>query len=126
MTDDHATGDGDGTIRALIIEPGRQPRHTRIGNTLDTLQRLVGGWVEPVGFDDGTVCWVNEEGKMHPGWVPNRALRVGVDGTFPSREGRVVDVVAGTMVLTGMDADTGMNTGLTGRAADMYARLFAL
>lgn len=33
--------------------------------TLEELQRYVGGYVEVLELSDGTLMWLNEEGKLH-------------------------------------------------------------
>lgn len=114
------------TIDALIVEPGRQPRRARIADTLETLQHLVDGYIEPIGLGHGVTGYVNEEGKIREDMRPNRILRIGDDGAWPSRTGRPRDIIMGTLVITGFNPGTGRNTSLTDEQADRYARIFAL
>ena len=51
-------------MRVIIKEPNEDARIEDIENTLDELQRIVGGYIEviPLTFDDIIIC--NEEGKL--------------------------------------------------------------
>ena len=51
-------------MRVIIKEPNDDARIEDIENTLDELQRIVGGYIEviPLTFDDIIIC--NEEGKL--------------------------------------------------------------
>jgi Domain of unknown function (DUF3846) len=57
-------------MRAIIINPkDRTITATDIGGSLNTLQQIVGGMIEPVsqGLDERHHCYVNEEGLLdHP------------------------------------------------------------
>ena len=54
----------DKAIRVLIKEPGKDAEQRLIIPTLDTLQSIVGGWIEFVRFDENTSIICNEEGKI--------------------------------------------------------------
>ena len=50
-------------ITVLKVEPGKVPETVTIPNTLDAMQRVVGGFLEIIQLND--VCLVcNEEGKL--------------------------------------------------------------
>lgn len=51
-------------ISVAIKEPGRVPRHVAISNTLENLQRTVGGYIETVTIAEGLVLIVDEEGRI--------------------------------------------------------------
>ena len=52
-------------MTAIIKRPG-QPAFTReIENSLQSLQKLVGGYIETVSLPRGICMIVNEEGKVH-------------------------------------------------------------
>ena len=54
-------------IKVLIKNPGRPARMVEIDNTLETLQGLVGGYIEvvlPERNNEGILMIVNEEGKL--------------------------------------------------------------
>ena len=81
-------------IKVIRKEPGeRVGRITYIPNTLEDLQRAVGGYIEVLGISDTTVLICNEEGKIK-GLPPN--IRVGY-----TRQ----DVVVGTVIIAGAGGD---------------------
>jgi hypothetical protein len=54
-------------MRAIIINPeDRTISETDIDGSLETLQHIVGGLIEPVcqGLDEHHYCYVNEEGLL--------------------------------------------------------------
>ncbi len=62
------------TIRVLLIEPGEHPRLVEKEHTLESLQALVGGYIEAVyPWEDPVALVCNEEGKLN-GCTSNRML----------------------------------------------------
>jgi len=62
------------TIRVLLLEPDQVARTVEIPNTLEDMQKLVDGSIEPFYPFEEEVCIVcNEEGKIN-GMLPNRAV----------------------------------------------------
>lgn len=57
-------------MRVILKEPGKSAEARDIENNLETLQSLVGGWIEHVPFIDGVGLIINEEGKLR-GMQPN-------------------------------------------------------
>lgn len=51
-------------ISVAIKEPGKVPRHVAISNTLENLQRTVGGHIETVTIGEYLVLIVDEEGRI--------------------------------------------------------------
>ena len=60
-------------IKVLKIEVGEPPEIKEIPNELSGLQHEVGGLIECVYLDDGSIAVCNEEGKLN-GMEPNRRL----------------------------------------------------
>lgn len=58
-------------VRVVIIQPGEVPIEATIPNTLKSFQEQVGGMIEYVGQEDGSLVVVNEEGKLMD-FEPNR------------------------------------------------------
>lgn len=84
-------------MRAIIAEPGKPARVEDIGNDLETLQTLVGGYIETVRLPlEGAVVIVNEEGKLM-GLKENRTL-VNLDRSR-------VETLVGTIVIVGDDGE---------------------
>ena len=51
-------------IRVIIKEPGKPAEQREIENNLETLQELVGGYIEDVNIGSNILVIVNEEGKL--------------------------------------------------------------
>lgn len=51
-------------IKVLIKDPGKAPREFDIENTLETLQHIVGGYIETVTLASDLVIICNEEGRL--------------------------------------------------------------
>ncbi len=79
-------------MRAIVKEPGKEPIEVLIENKLETFQRLVGGYIQPVTIDEGVVLLCNEEGKLH-GLEPNFFL------------GAIGDLIVGPVVIVGAQGD---------------------
>lgn len=62
-------------MKIIIVKPFTQPYTANIKGDLESMQRIVGGYIEAVyPFDDPDVALVcNEEGKLE-GLTPNRFL----------------------------------------------------
>ena len=79
-------------MTVLIVEPGKTPRTAEIDGSLESMQAVVGGYIQAVyPFDDEIALICNEEGKiMH---LPfNRPL-------YLPETGVVYDIVAGTFFM---------------------------
>lgn len=61
------------TIKVLMVEPMKEPYPAEVENTLEGLQRAVGGYIETVYLEDCAVLVCNEEGKLL-GLPGNRSL----------------------------------------------------
>ena len=59
-------------MKVLVVEPHKKPYEKDVEHTLESLQGIVGGLIEPIYFDDSAII-VNEEGKIN-GLPFNRAL----------------------------------------------------
>ena len=84
-------------IRVLVVAPGEKSVAKEIPNTLESLQKEVGGNIEVIyPFNDpvGIVC--NEEGKFL-GLPLNRALR--------DEAGEIYDIIAGTFLVVGLERE---------------------
>lgn len=77
-------------IGVIIKEPGRVPRHVNISNTLENLQKTVGGYIETVTLCSDLVVICDEEGRIKG--KPHCCNICGVD-------------FCGTVILAGVDGD---------------------
>ena len=52
-------------ISVLIKEPGKNPRHVNVSDSLANLQKTVGGYIETVTLANDCVVICNEEGRIN-------------------------------------------------------------
>ena len=106
--------DDPGKILVVVVEPGKKPRIEEIDSGLESLQGMVGGYIQAVyPYDDPVALICNEEAKFE-GLPLNRALR--------DEDGEVYDIVAGTFLIAGLTED---NFGsLSGDLALKYSHQF--
>ena len=103
-------------MRILVIEPNRRPRPAEIDGSLESMQALVGGLIQPVyPYDDPVALVCNEEGKI-TGLPANRALKD--DG------GQIYDIVAGTFFICGFSPSGDDFGDLSPELADKYSGIF--
>lgn len=79
-------------MKVLVIEPHKKPYTQEVKHTLENLQGIVGGLIEPIYLDD-VVIVVNEEGKII-GLPFNRALR--------DEKSKILDLLFGTFFICGL------------------------
>lgn len=60
-------------IKVLMLKTGQLPQVKEIDNTLEAMQKIVGGYIESVSLEKDVDLIVNEEGKYN-GCKPNRLL----------------------------------------------------
>ena len=101
-------------ITVVLAEPGKKAKVTEIENTLENLQKIVGGYIECIyPFEDNVGIICNEEGKLI-GLEPNRVLR--------DDNGKAVDIIFGTFIITGLTEDD--FGSLTDEQAEYYLEMF--
>lgn len=71
--DESLTQKPDNLMRIVYVEPHRSPYISEIEHSLEAEQKAVGGLIEILGNDDGTLIVTNEESKFH-GMEGNRYL----------------------------------------------------
>lgn len=101
-------------IKVVMIQPGEIAKVTEIGNTLEELQRAVGGYIEAFYPFEEEVCIVcNDEGKFN-GMAPNRAVY---------GEGKkIMDIIFGPFFICDC---SGENFGsLSKEQLEKYSKLF--
>ena len=104
-------------MNVLMIEPGKAPYVTDIGNDLHSMQQAVGGYIQAVyPYEEAVVLICNEEGKLL-GLPLNRALR--------DENGEIYDAIAGTFFICGAPADSENFASLTDEQVDYWLKRFA-
>ncbi len=58
-------------IEVMVFEPGKPGELKEIEDSLESMQKVVGGYIEQVTLAPRLACICNEEGKLH-GLPPNR------------------------------------------------------
>ena len=101
-------------IQVLYVEPGRKARITTIKNDLESLQKMVGGYIEAVyPYEDPVAIVCNEEGKLS-GMELNRALR--------DDAGTIYDILTGPFLVVGLGEED--FTSLSKAHQQKYQKLF--
>ena len=101
-------------MNVLMVEPGKAPYETQIGDDLQSMQALVGGYIQAVyPFEQPVALVCNEHGKRD-GLPFNRALR--------DSDGDVYDIVAGNFFIAGLGQSE--FTDLPHELAEQFAERF--
>ena len=78
-------------MNVLMVEPGKAPYKTQIGDDLQSMQAVVGGYIQAVyPYEEPVALICNEDGKLD-GLPLNRALR--------DADGDIYDIVAGNFFI---------------------------
>ena len=81
-------------MNVLMVEPGKAPYETQIGDDLQSMQAVVGGYIQAVHpYEEPVALICNEDGKLD-GLPLNRALR--------DSDGDIYDIVAGNFFIVGL------------------------
>ena len=101
-------------MNVLMVEPGKAPYETQIGDDLQSMQAVVGGYIQAVyPFEQPVALVCCESGKLD-GLPLNRALR--------DPDGDIYDIIAGKFFIVGL----GQNdfTDLPHKLAERFAEQF--
>ena len=101
-------------MNVLMVEPGKAPYEMQIGDDLQSMQALVGGYIQAVyPYEEPVALIANESGKLD-GLSLNRALR--------DADGDIYDIVAGSFFIVGLgESDF---TDLPHELAEQFAEQF--
>lgn len=101
-------------MKVLLVKPKKKPEVVEIEDTLESLQKMVGGYIEVTyPFNDSVGLIMNEEGKLL-GLPPNRALK--------DSNGCTYDIIAGDFLVTGLTEE---NFGsLSDELIEKYTKFF--
>lgn len=99
----------------VVVVPVTGDIHTTTTNSadesLDTLQRIVGGYIEVFDTADGNCAVINEEGKLHGLPLNSRATHALKGNLFSG------DYISGDLALIGPPTDDGESTSANLEAA---------
>lgn len=82
----------DEKIKVLVCEVGKNAYEKEIINTLDELQNLVKGLIEPFDLDENLTIICNEEGKIN-GLPLNRSIK--------DEDEKIYEIIAGDFIIVG-------------------------
>ena len=101
-------------MKVLMVEPGKAPYETQIGDDLRSMQAVVGGYIQAVyPFEQPVALVCCESGKLD-GLPLNRALH--------DANGDIYDIIAGTFFIAGLgESDF---TDLSHELAERFAEKF--
>ena len=101
-------------MNVLMVEPGKAPYEMQIGSDLQSMQALVGGYIQAVyPFEQSVALVCCESGKLD-GLPLNRTLR--------DADGDIYDIVAGNFFIVGLgESDF---TDLPHELAERFAEQF--
>lgn len=106
----------ENTRKVLLVEPQKHPRVVEIDTSLEALQKLVGGYIEPIyPFDDEVALICNEEGKIN-GLPLNRGLY--------DEDGEIYEIIAGNFFIIGAPEDAEDFTSLSQEQIEKFTKLF--
>lgn len=109
--------DAPNRIQILLIEPGKYPKTMEINDSLESMQSLVGGYIEEYcPFDDDVAIVCNDEGKIN-GLPLNRAI-------YDSQTNELLDIIAGNFFLVGTPTDSDSFQSLTQEQQMKYSKMF--
>ena len=111
----------DYLIEVLLVEPGKYPKVIEISDDLETMQSVVGGYIEEyMPFDDEVAIVCNEEGKMN-GEALNRAIYA---KTNNKDDKEILDVIAGRFFVCSAPIDSERFKSLSKDEKQKYYELF--
>ena len=104
----------DNPGKVIIVKPEERPYMETMNTDLESLQAVVGGYIEAAyPYEDPVAIICNEEGKLN-GMSYNRAIR--------DSDGYISDVIAGPMVIVGIGEEN--FCGLSHEMAEKYMNMF--
>ena len=108
-------------LKVLYIEPMKTPKIVEIDGDLESMQNLVGGYIEEyMPFDDEVAIVCNEEGKMN-GEPLNRAI---YEKTKDKDDPKILDVIAGRFFICYAPIDSERYKSLSKEDQQKYYDLF--
>ena len=103
-------------ISVLLVQPGKYPKMIEIEDSLESMQKVVGGDIEEyMPFEDEVAIVCNEEGKFN-GMPLNRAI---YDG-----DKEIVDIIAGDFFIASAPPESENFLSLSREMADKYHQKF--
>ncbi len=104
-------------MKAVVVRRGEKPVLEEIGEKLEDMQAVVGGYIQEImPWKDDVALVCNEEGKLY-GWPVNRIV---TDGS-----GRLLDAICGTFFLCYARPESEEFLSMPEDLAEKYIRMFS-
>ena len=105
-------------MRVLVIEPQKVPEVRKIDDNLETMQAIVGGYIQTIyPFQDEVTLVVNDEGKL---------LGLPLNRELVTEDGTCYDIISGTFFIAGTPSNCDHFTSLTEEQIERYSEMFAV
>lgn len=101
-------------IKVVIVEPRKNARVAEIDSSLESMQKIVGGYIQTFQLDDEVFIICNEEGILE-GLEPCRAIFY---------EGELIEIIHGTFFICSAPWDSENFESLSDDQAQEYKDLF--
>ena len=104
-------------MRVLVVEPEHRPEVREINGSLQSMQEIVGGLIQPVPLlgDSAIVLVCNDEGKL---------LNLPANHGLRDENGQLYDIICGTFFLCGAPAGCDHFISLTSEQIEQYRKRF--
>lgn len=104
------------SIEVIMVEPGKRPRIEVMNDSLEAMQKAVGGYIEEyMPFEDEVAIVCNDEGKIN-GLEPNR-------GIF-DKEGELQDIICGSFFICYAPVESEKYLSLPDNLRKKYEEMF--
>lgn len=101
-------------LKVVLVEPRKEARVVEIEHSLESMQKIVGGYIETFQLDDEVFIICNEEAKMG-GFEPCRAI---------FHEGELIEIIFGTFFICAALWDSDDFASLTDEQAEYFCNLY--
>lgn len=105
-------------MKVLIVEPWKDPYVKDIDGKLETLQKIVGGYIEVVYPHDDESCIIcNEDGKF---------LELDYNREIRDKQGKLLHIIVGTFIVCNAPKDSEDFDSLTDEQVAFYKNKYIL
>lgn len=101
-------------LKVVLVEPRKPARIVEIDHSLESMQKIVGVYIETFQLDDEVFIICNEEGKLN-GLEPCRAIW---------HEGELIDIIFGAFFICAAPWDSDDFASLADDQAEYFCNLF--
>lgn len=105
-------------MQVVVVEPKKKPMVQDIGFDLESMQRIVGGFIQAIyPFEEPVALIANEEGKL---------LNLPLNRVLRDEAGEIYDIISGAFFLCAAPPDSDRFAGLTDQQVKTYMERFAM